>query len=59
MSKIKLTQSRSSLGRPKSDIKVLKALGLGRVNKSVEHEATPQILGMAKKLEHLVKIINL
>jgi large subunit ribosomal protein L30 len=33
-------------------------LGLGKLNRTVEHEATPQILGMVKKVEHMVKIVK-
>jgi len=56
MGKIKVTQIKSAINRPGSQKLTLKALGLGKINRTVEHEATPQILGMVKKVEHLLKI---
>jgi len=56
MSKIKITQVRSILKRPKSQKLTIKALGLGKINKIVEKEATPQILGMVNKVSHLVSV---
>ena len=56
MAKIKIQQVRSRIGRPKKQKKTLDALGLRRINAIVEHESTPQILGMVHKVEHLVKI---
>ena len=56
MGKIKVTQIKSAINRPGSKKLTLKALGLGKINRTVEHEATPQILGMVKKVEHLLKI---
>lgn len=58
MAKIVITQSRSAIGRPANDKKNLQALGLGKINKTVEVEATPQILGMVKKVSHLVAVKN-
>ena len=58
MAKIKITQIRSTIKRPKDQKLTIKALGLGRINKSVEVEATPQILGMVKKVNHLVSVSN-
>lgn len=58
MSKIKITQVRSSISRPADQKKTLQSLGLGRINKTVEVEATPQILGMVKKVNHLIEVIN-
>lgn len=54
MSKIKITQIRSGIGRPERQKRTLQALGLKRIRFSVEHEATPQILGMVNKVKHLV-----
>jgi large subunit ribosomal protein L30 len=51
MSKIKVTQIKSAINRPKRQKLTLPALGLGKLNRTVEHEATPQILGMVKKIE--------
>ena len=58
MAKIKVTQIKSAINRPKRQKLTLKALGLGKLNRTVEHEATPQILGMVKKVEHMVKIVK-
>jgi len=58
MAKIKVTQIKSAINRPQRQKLTLQALGLGKLNKTVEHEATPQILGMVKKVEHMVKIVK-
>ena len=50
MGKIKVTQIKSAINRPGRQKLTLKALGLGKINRTVEHEATPQILGMVKKV---------
>ena len=54
--KVKVTQVRSTIKRPKDQRATIQALGLGKVSKSVEKECTPQILGMLKKVSHLVQI---
>jgi len=56
MAKIKLTQVKSVIGRPKRQKGTIEALGLTKINKSVVHEATPQILGMVAKVSHLIKV---
>lgn len=56
MAKIKVTQIKSAINRSSRQKLTLQALGLGKLNRTVEHEATPQILGMVHKVEHLVKI---
>ncbi len=56
MAKIKVIQVRSKIGSTLRQKKTLQALGLNRINAVKEHEATPQILGMVKKVNHLVKI---
>ena len=56
MTKIKLKQVRSRIGRPKDQKRTLDALGLKKINMIVEHEATPQILGMVKKIKHLIVV---
>ena len=58
MAKIKITQVRSDLKRPGDQRRTMKALGLGKINKTVEVEATPQILGMVNKVSHLVSVIE-
>lgn len=55
MSKIKITQVKSGIDRPERQKRTLQALGLRRLNNSVEVEATPQILGMVRTVQHLVK----
>jgi large subunit ribosomal protein L30 len=59
MGKIKVTQIRSKIGSPKRQKATLEALGLKKINSSVEIEATPQILGMVTKVRHLVKVEEL
>ena len=54
MEKIKIRQIRSLIGRPKDQKKTLDALGLKKINTIVEHNATPQILGMISKVKHLI-----
>jgi large subunit ribosomal protein L30 len=56
MAKIKVTQVRSKIKRPKDQKATLEALGLKKMNHTVEHTATPQVLGMVKKVSHLVKV---
>lgn len=56
MAKIKITQIRSAIKRPKNQRRTIDALGLGKVNRTVEVEATPQILGMVNKVSHLVSV---
>jgi len=56
MKKIKITLVKSPIDRPERQKQTLKALGLGKTNATKEVEATPQILGMVRKVEHLVKV---
>jgi len=56
MAKIRITQVKSKNGKPERQKKTLEALGIRKLNHSVEHEATPQILGMVVKVRHLVKV---
>lgn len=56
MAKIKITQTNSTIDRPKDQKATITALGLGRINKSVVVENTPQIAGMVNKVNHLVKV---
>ena len=58
MAKIKIQQVRSRIGRPKKQKKTLDALGLRRINAIVEHESTPQILGMVHKVKHLITVVE-
>ena len=54
LKKIKITQVKSGIGSPKNQKLTIEALGIKKMNQSVVHEATPQILGMVKKVRHLV-----
>lgn len=56
MAKLKITQVRSTIRRPKDQIATIKTLGLGKINRSVEWEETPTIVGMIRKISHLVKV---
>ncbi|MCU0444379.1 MAG: 50S ribosomal protein L30 [Microscillaceae bacterium] len=56
MSKVKIVQVKSLIKRPKNQKAIIKALGLGRINKAVEVENTPQIAGMIEKVSHLVVV---
>ena len=56
MAKITITQVRGAIDRSKDQKRTLEALGLGKINKTVEVEATPQILGMVKKVSHLLSV---
>lgn len=56
MAKIVVTQVRSAIGRTKRQKATIEALGIKKLNVPVEKEVTPQIMGMIKKVSHLVKV---
>lgn len=56
MAKIKVTQIKSGIDRPEYQKRTLVALGLRKMNATVEVEATPQIQGMVRTVHHLVKV---
>lgn len=58
MATIKIKQTKSRIGAPKDQKKTLDALGLRKLNRIVEHEDTPSILGMVEKVKHLVTIVK-
>lgn len=58
MAKIKVKQVKSRINRPKSQKLTLDALGLTRNQKTVEHEDTPQVMGMINKVKHLVEVVK-
>lgn len=58
MATIKIKQVRSKIKSPKRQKLTLEALGLKKNQSVVEHEATPQILGMVAKVKHLVEVIK-
>lgn len=57
--KVKLTQVKSTIDRSKRQKATMEALGLKKMNQSVEHDATPQILGMVNKVSHLLTVEHL
>jgi large subunit ribosomal protein L30 len=59
MAKIRITQVKSENRKPERQKRTLLALGIRKLNHSVEHEATPQILGMVVKVKHLVRVENI
>ncbi len=56
MAKLKITQVKSTIGSTKSQKATMAALGLKRMHQTVEHEATPQIIGMVNKMGHLISV---
>lgn len=54
--KLKITQVRSYIGRPEKQRRVLRSLGLGRMNRSVFLADTPEVRGMINKVPHLVSV---
>ena len=58
MATIKVKQVKSRIGAPNDQKRTLDALGLRKMNKVVEHEATPSILGMINKVKHLVAVVE-
>ena len=59
MAKLKVTQIRSIIDRPKNQKLTIKALGLGRPNWEKIHTDTPQIRGMIEQVKHLLKVEEL
>lgn len=58
MDKIRIKQVRSRIGRPKDQKRTLDALGLRKMQAEVEHNATPQVLGMIAKIKHLITVVE-
>ena len=58
MAKVTVKQVRSIIGRSKKQKLTIQALGLGKINKEVNHELTPQIQGMINKVKHLVEVVE-
>ncbi len=56
MATIKIKQTKSGINRPERQKRTLRALGLTKMNQTVEKEETPQINGMIEKVAHLVKV---
>lgn len=58
MAKIKVKQVRSRINCPAIQKRILDGLGLTKMNRVVEHEATPQIMGMVAKVRHLITVVE-
>jgi len=56
MAKVKITQVRSTIGRPEVQKRTIAALGLGKLNRTVEKEVNPAMQGMINKVKHLLVI---
>ncbi len=54
--KIRITQIRSTIGRPAVQGRIIRSLGIKRMHHTVEHKTDPVILGQVKKVSHLVKV---
>ena len=59
MGKVQITQTRSTIKRPETQLRTIQSLGLGKIHSTVEVEYTPQIKGMVKKVSHLVTVKEL
>jgi large subunit ribosomal protein L30 len=59
MAKVRITQTRSTIKRPETQLRTIQSLGLGKPNSFVEVEFTPQIKGMVDKVSHLVTVTEL
>ena len=58
-SKVQITQVRSTIKRPFRQKRTIEAFGLGKINRTVEKELTPQIAGMINKVQHLIEVKEL
>ena len=58
MARVKLTQVRSQIGQSERHRGTLRALGLGKIGKTSEHDESPVLAGMLRKVRHLVKVEN-
>ena len=58
MAKLRITQTRSQIGQSGRHRGTLRALGLGRIGRTAEHEESPALAGMLRKVRHLVKVEN-
>jgi large subunit ribosomal protein L30 len=56
MAKLRVTQVRSQIGQSERHRGTLRALGLGKIGRSAEHEESPQLAGMLRKVRHLVQV---
>ena len=58
MAKVRVTQVRSQIGQTEKHRGTLRALGLGKIGKTAEHDDGPVLAGMLRKVRHLVKVDN-
>jgi large subunit ribosomal protein L30 len=58
MAKVRITQVRSQIGESERHRGTLRALGLGKIGKTVEHDDGPVLTGMLRKVRHLVRVEN-
>jgi large subunit ribosomal protein L30 len=56
MTVVKITQVRSTIGQSEAHEGTIRALGLGRIGRSAEHEETPVLQGMLRHVRHLVRV---
>jgi large subunit ribosomal protein L30 len=56
VAKLRITQTRSPIGQTQRHRGTLRALGLGRIGRSVEREDSPETLGMLRRVSHLVRV---
>ena len=56
MAKVTITQVKSQIGQSERHRGTLRALGLGKIGRSVERDESPEVLGMLRKIRHLVKV---
>jgi large subunit ribosomal protein L30 len=56
VAKVKVTQVRSQIGQSERHRGTLRALGLGKIGRTAEHEETPVLAGMLRKVRHLVRV---
>ncbi len=57
MGKLRITWKRSTIRRPEDQKRTVRALGLRKLNQTVEHDDTPAIRGMVNKVSHLVECV--
>jgi large subunit ribosomal protein L30 len=58
VSKVRITQVKSQIGETQKHRGTLRALGLRRIGQTVEHDETPVLAGMLRKVRHLVRVEN-
>jgi large subunit ribosomal protein L30 len=58
VAKVRITQTRSQIGETQKHRGTLRALGLGKIGRTAEHDESPVLAGMLRKVRHLVKVDN-